>query len=44
MLQQIIPSIETQLVKAKKSSAQHTLIERRLEALGFAIASLEQRM
>jgi phage shock protein A len=44
MLQQIIPSIETQLVKAKKSSAQHTLIERRLEALGFAIALLEQRM
>lgn len=44
VLQDVMPSIEKQLVKAKEGSAQKTLIERRLTALELAIELLEARL
>jgi len=44
VLRDCLPSIEAQLAKARKGSAQHTLNERRLDALNLAIASLEERL
>lgn len=44
ILQGVIPSIEKQSAKAKESSSQKTLNERRLTALKQAIESLEKRL
>lgn len=44
VLQNVIPSIEKQIAKAKEGSAQKTLNERRLTALKLAIESLENRL
>ncbi|WP_270181292.1 hypothetical protein [Alkalihalobacillus sp. CinArs1] len=44
VLEGIIPSIEKQIERAKKGSAQKTINERRLTALKLAIESLEQRL
>ncbi|TDL32925.1 hypothetical protein E2R51_09690 [Jeotgalibacillus sp. S-D1] len=44
VMQEMIPSIEKQIAKAKESSSQKTLIERRLTALKLAIESLENRL
>ncbi|MED1810807.1 hypothetical protein P4V15_19390 [Bacillus subtilis] len=44
VLQDIIPSIEKQIAKAKEGSSQKTLNERRLTALNLAIESLENRL
>ncbi|WP_339244610.1 hypothetical protein NYE53_10275 [Bacillus sp. FSL R5-0523] len=44
VLQDIIPSIEKQIAKAKEGSSQKTLNERRLTALKLAIESLENRL
>ena len=44
VLQDIIPSIEKQIAKAKEGSAQKTLNECRLTALKPAIESLENRL
>ncbi|AKI92339.1 hypothetical protein ACMX8W_10270 [Bacillus subtilis] len=44
VLQDIIPSIEKQIAKAKEGSSQKTLNERRLTALKLAIESLESRL
>ncbi|USP93683.1 hypothetical protein [Bacillus vallismortis] len=44
VLQDIIPSIEKQIAKAKEGSSQKTLNERRLTALKQAIESLENRL
>ena len=40
VLQSVVPAINTQLAKAKRGSAQHTLNARRLAALQLAIAKL----
>lgn len=40
VLQSLVPAITTQLAKAKRGSAQHTLNARRLAALQLAIAKL----
>lgn len=44
VLQSLIPSIEKQIMKAKKGSPQKTLNERRLTALKLAIQSLNDRL
>lgn len=44
ILQNLLPSIEKQIAKAKEGSAQKTLNERRLTALELAIQSLEDRL
>lgn len=44
VLQDVIPSIEKQIAKAKEGSSQKTLNERRLNALKLAIESLEDRL
>lgn len=44
MLKSIVPSIETQIIKAKKGSPQITLNERRLRAFKLAIVSLNNRL
>lgn len=43
-LQEILPSVETQLIKAKTGSSQKTLLERRFIALELAIESLDNRL
>lgn len=43
-LESLLPSIETQIEKAKEGSGQKTLNVRRLEALQFALKSLENRL
>lgn len=44
ILQNLLPSIEKQIAKAKEGSAQKTLNERRLTALELAIQSLRDRL
>lgn len=44
ILEDIIPSIEKQITKAKEGSSQKTLNERRLIAFKLAIESLENRI
>ncbi|RLQ94513.1 hypothetical protein [Falsibacillus albus] len=44
VLHGLLPSIKSQLEKAKEGSSQKTLIERRLTALELAIESLENRL
>lgn len=43
-LQEILSSVEAQLIKAKIGSSQKTLLERRFIALELAIESLEKRL
>ncbi|MGX6444052.1 hypothetical protein ACWM35_12625 [Neobacillus sp. K501] len=44
VLQDVLPSIERQIAKAKEGSSQKTLNERRLTSLKLAIESLENRL
>lgn len=44
ILEDIMPSIEKQIAKAKEGSSQKTLNDRRLTALKLAIESLEKRL
>lgn len=43
-LQELLPSVKTQLSKAKTGSSQKTLLERRVTAIELAIESLDNRL